>query len=392
MHDERRRSRSASSASSTSASCPPSTPPRCPSRSRPGRCRTSRCRSPRPRPPRTSRSRSAPRGGRPGPRPGSGPRQVPAEWAGQRVEAVFDLGFVGDWPGNQAEALVHLPDGTPLKGIAPLNQYVPVANPATGGEQVDFLVEAAANPDILADDFSRHAAGRQGHRRRRAALPLPRADLAVLDEDVWHLGLDIEVLRELMLELDEHDPRRHEILRALERALDALDLDDVAGTAAAARAALAAPWPGPRTPARTPSPPSATRTSTAPGCGRCARPSARPPAPSPTSPRSPRSTRSSSSPARRPSSTRGSRTTTRRSSTASRRPSRPASGRRSAACGSRPTATCPAARPWPASSSTASGSSSRVRRRDQGRLAARLLRLHRGVPAARQARRATSGS
>ena len=39
--------------------------------------------------------------------------QVPAEWAGRRVEAVIDLGFVGDWPGNQAEALVHLPDGRP---------------------------------------------------------------------------------------------------------------------------------------------------------------------------------------------------------------------------------------------------------------------------------------
>src|SRR5262245_49724419 len=27
---------------------------------------------------------------------------VPQAWAGRRVEAVFDLGFVGDWPGNQA--------------------------------------------------------------------------------------------------------------------------------------------------------------------------------------------------------------------------------------------------------------------------------------------------
>src|SRR5919199_495723 len=56
--------------------------------------------------------------------------QVPAEWAGKRVEAVIDLGFVGDWPGNQAEALVHLTDGRPLKAVNPLNQYVPIANPA----------------------------------------------------------------------------------------------------------------------------------------------------------------------------------------------------------------------------------------------------------------------
>ena len=41
-----------------------------------------------------------------------------------------------------------------------------------------------------------------------------------------------------MPELALTDPRRHEILRAVERALDALDLHDVSGTAAAARASL----------------------------------------------------------------------------------------------------------------------------------------------------------
>src|SRR4051794_13895712 len=50
---------------------------------------------------------------------------VPAEWAGRRVEAVFDLGFIGDWPGGQAEALVYDLDGRPIKGIEPQNQYVP---------------------------------------------------------------------------------------------------------------------------------------------------------------------------------------------------------------------------------------------------------------------------
>ena len=43
-----------------------------------------------------------------------------------------------------------------------------------------------------------------------------------------------------MHELPADGPRRHEILRALERMLDAIDPDDVAGTAAAGRAALAA--------------------------------------------------------------------------------------------------------------------------------------------------------
>ena len=152
--------------------------------------------------------RSGTRWGPPWGRPGSGSRgEVPAEWAGRRVEAVFDLGFVGDWPGNQAEALVHDLDGRPIKGIDPRNQYVPIANPAAGGERVGCLVEAAANPDILADGFVPDPARRQAHRGRRAALHAsPRADLAVLDEEVWHLGLDLEVLRELMLELADARP------------------------------------------------------------------------------------------------------------------------------------------------------------------------------------------
>ncbi|MDQ1034977.1 alpha-mannosidase [Streptomyces sp. V3I8] len=165
--------------------------------------------------------------------------RVPEEWAGRRVEAVIDLGFVGDWPGNQAEALVHRTDGTPLKAVNPLNQYVPIANPATGGERIDYLVEAASNPDILADDFSRTTP--MGDVRTAGDKPLytfRRADLAILDEEVWHLDLDLQVLRELMLELGEHDPRRHEITHALDRALDLLDLDDVSGSAAGVRAAL----------------------------------------------------------------------------------------------------------------------------------------------------------
>jgi alpha-mannosidase len=156
--------------------------------------------------------------------------QVPAEWAGKRVEAVIDLGFVGDWPGNQAEALVHLPDGRPLKAVNPLNQYVPIANPAAGGEQIDYLVEAASNPDILANNFS--ATTQLGDILTAGDKPLytfQRADLAILDEEVFHLDLDLQVLRELMVHLGEHEPRRHEIMHALDRAMDALDLDAVSG-------------------------------------------------------------------------------------------------------------------------------------------------------------------
>ena len=164
---------------------------------------------------------------------------VPAEWAGKRVEAVFDLGFIGDWPGGQAEALVYDASGQPVKGIEPRNQYVPVANPANGGEPVELLLEAAGNPDILANGFIPTPLGDKLTAPPDPLYTFARADLAVLDEDVWHLVLDIEVAGELMRQLSEHDTRRHELLRALERMLDALDIADVSSTAAAARAELA---------------------------------------------------------------------------------------------------------------------------------------------------------
>ncbi|MFE7133285.1 alpha-mannosidase, partial [Streptomyces sp. NPDC057638] len=164
--------------------------------------------------------------------------RVPADWAGRRVEAVFDLGFTGDRPGSQAEGLAHTEDGAPLKALNPLNPYVPVARPALGGERVALLVEAAANPDILIDGFTPTPLGDPATAGRAPLYTFARADLAVLDEEVWHLSLDLKVLRELMLELGLHDPRRHEIAFALDRALDLLDLDDVAGSASAVRDAL----------------------------------------------------------------------------------------------------------------------------------------------------------
>jgi alpha-mannosidase len=163
---------------------------------------------------------------------------VPAEWAGRRVEAVFDLGFVGDWPGGQAEALVYDIAGQPVKGIEPRNQYVPVASVAVGGERVELLLEAAGNPDILANGFVPTSLGDKLTAPSDPLYTFARADLAVLNEDVWHLVLDVEVASELMRELSEHDTRRHELLRALERMLDVLDIADVVSTAAAARAEL----------------------------------------------------------------------------------------------------------------------------------------------------------
>ncbi|NDL59172.1 alpha-mannosidase [Phytoactinopolyspora mesophila] len=161
---------------------------------------------------------------------------VPSEWAGQTVEAVVDLGFTGGGPGFTAEGLVYLPDGSAVKGLHPRSYWLRVGEPATGNEEIHFYVEAAANPLIHGPVTP------LGDTRTAGDQPLYRlvqADLAVFDETVWELCNDLDVLGELMRELPVEQPRRWEILRAIGRALDALDLHDVGGTAANARELLA---------------------------------------------------------------------------------------------------------------------------------------------------------
>lgn len=161
---------------------------------------------------------------------------VPPEWAGRTVEAIIDLGFDANQTGFQCEGLVYRPDGTPMKGLHPRNQWVRIAAPARGGEQVLFHVEAASNPII--PFFGPTGLGDLATAGTDPQYRLGRMDLAVFDDDVWQLVQDLEVLGELMHEMPEDPARRYDIVRAIERALDAIDLQNVNAGAAAARACL----------------------------------------------------------------------------------------------------------------------------------------------------------
>ncbi|MFJ3378954.1 alpha-mannosidase [Curtobacterium sp. NPDC090217] len=157
---------------------------------------------------------------------------------GTTVELLVDLGFTKRHPGFQAEGLAYRPDGTTIKAIEPRNNAVPLA--VGPGESFELYVEAGANPDIGGDSFqgatplgSRTTAGDKPIYRLRALEVVER------DDTVWELQQDFWVLRGLMAELPTDGTRGADILRALERAADALDPDDVAGTAAATREVLA---------------------------------------------------------------------------------------------------------------------------------------------------------
>ncbi|RDV46313.1 alpha-mannosidase [Leifsonia sp. ku-ls] len=166
--------------------------------------------------------------------------RVPEEWRGRRVEVVVDLGFDINMPGFQCEALVYRPDGTPVKSLNPRNQWIPVTAEAAGGEQLELFLEAAANPVLL--DYHPFLPTRQGDILTSSPDPLYRSrrfDLAVFEEEVFELSLDLEVLLELQAELPATGPRRLRILQALDDALDVLDLQRIAETAPDARARLA---------------------------------------------------------------------------------------------------------------------------------------------------------
>ncbi|MEV8330850.1 alpha-mannosidase [Streptomyces niveus] len=166
--------------------------------------------------------------------------EIPQEWTGRRVEAVFDLGFdPTKGPGGQAEGLVHDAQGAPLQGLHPYSRSALLAESATGGDRVDLLIELAANPPIVASAGLHIHHGSPDTAGTEHIYRLGQAEIAVREDDVWHLVHDIEVLDELMHELPLGSSRRHEILHALRRAADAVVPGDVANSAAEARGRLA---------------------------------------------------------------------------------------------------------------------------------------------------------
>ncbi len=174
---------------------------------------------------------------------------VPHEWRGRRVEVAVDLGFdPGAGPGFQAEGLAFAADGRYLKGIEPRNQYATVVDDAEGGEAVDIYVEAAANPDIIANAFLPTDLGDRLTAPDRPLYVLKRAVLTTRDPEVGALVVDIDVVAGLIEQLAATDPRRARLTAALSRACDAIRLDDVRGSAGAARAQLAPALEGPAAP------------------------------------------------------------------------------------------------------------------------------------------------
>ena len=164
---------------------------------------------------------------------------APADWsddADTTIELVVDLGFTGEQPGFTAEGTAYTAAGVVIKGIEPRNAYVPLADPSA----VDLYLEAASNPNVGGDWlYAPTAMGDRATAGREPLYRLERVEIGLLDRPVWELEQDFDTLVGLVEQLPAGSPRRAQILRGLDDAIDAIDPEAVTESTPAARAALA---------------------------------------------------------------------------------------------------------------------------------------------------------
>jgi alpha-mannosidase len=181
--------------------------------------------------------------------------EIPPDWKGSEVAALIDLGGA-DMVGFTAEGLIW--DGDqPVQGLHLKHREYVVAREAAGGESIDLLIEAAANPippwlttpwPLLMPDVD-----------GPPIYALGQAELAVVHRDVEALYFDMRVVLQLLdtlvintllannplssnLPFDipaADEARESELYYALASACAAIDDEDVAGSVEAARATLA---------------------------------------------------------------------------------------------------------------------------------------------------------
>jgi len=145
---------------------------------------------------------------------------VPTDWAGYDCGLLVHLGYGGP-SGFGAEGQVWI-GGRPTQGVGPNHREVRVATPATGGEHVDLLIEAAANPSTPSQDPGPLLLPDP---RGEPALTLRRCHLAIVDREVEALVRDWTLVRELAGRLEGE--RGEACAAALDRAFQRIESDGV---------------------------------------------------------------------------------------------------------------------------------------------------------------------
>lgn len=135
--------------------------------------------------------------------------RVPEAWSGQRVVAVFDLGFIGA-TGFTCEALAWK-DGRPWRAVDPNHRWLPIEGP-----KVDFYLEAAANPITFFAGAEPAPSMIALRVEPEPAFTFRRAELMVQDGRIREVTLDLKVLVDLARAIPDGE-RRTEIQHALDQ-------------------------------------------------------------------------------------------------------------------------------------------------------------------------------
>lgn len=149
--------------------------------------------------------------------------EVPLEWKGANLVAHLDF---------SGEGLVFTHGGIALQGLTNgsifnpdfARTFVPLKKECDGGERVELWVDAAANSlfgVFRSEDPAEDAPDRYGHFESR----VESMKLAVFDEDIRQLFLDVLTLSGLVKRLPEKSVRRARIIRALNGAVNAFGSD-----------------------------------------------------------------------------------------------------------------------------------------------------------------------
>lgn len=157
--------------------------------------------------------------------------------AGIGLEVQADIGFTGALAGFQAEAAVYV-EGRIRSGVHPRRRAIPIEVATTPGGAIDFMLEAAANPDFTRS-FTANPLGDRATAGNAPLYVFRGVDLVTFHIGVRELVREMSTLNDLMRTLPRGAARRQRLTAILAHALDALDLDDVPGTAEPARRILA---------------------------------------------------------------------------------------------------------------------------------------------------------
>jgi alpha-mannosidase len=166
---------------------------------------------------------------------------IPESWSSSNQkllapEILIDFGYNTSRSGFQAEALAYDISGKPIKAISPKNSWLPWNY---SDKKIEFYLEVAANPDVAGEyTFEPTSFGDWDTAPETALYELKTLHLARRDTEVWELAQDIWTISGLINSLPEQSTRRHDLTRAIEDMLDAVNPSDVASSAAKARQIL----------------------------------------------------------------------------------------------------------------------------------------------------------